>query len=555
MHTAAVQPRPPVASLWQLLSDHATHQPDKPAVMAVDVLTGAVHTLTYAQLRDAVVRCANELHDRYGVRAGGCFGFAYDNRIDVLALELAGGLLGASSVPLDARRDVAERMQYKLGLSGASVMFTQPAGSGEAPWREKVAGLRARLPDLPLVAFEHGSSLLDEIAERAATPAFAPVDDLEHVLITLFTSGTTADPKGVQLTAANLLYNAHGVRRWLRIGRDDRFGAILPLHHINSTVFALATLLAGGTLVLFSEPPKDQFWPLVARHRVTLTSIVQKMLYELLDLPFEAPRDLALSRIQIGSDVVDPVAAEHFVEHTGIPLYQGYGLTETAFRVSGMPMDLPWEDYLTLVRRNTIGAALENVEIAIRPLNGAGEAGPGEQGEIVVRGPIVMQGYLKNPGATAEALADGWLHTRELGWYEELFGRRFFFYHSRMKDIIKKGGALLSPAAIDRAVRARFPELAEACAFGYPSRAWGEEIWMVVIFREDVPPARRAEILAAIVADGQAERIPGLPKFEAPARVLDWRVHFPGEELPRTSTLKVQLSRLKEHVVQRFRPQ
>jgi acyl-CoA synthetase (AMP-forming)/AMP-acid ligase II len=326
------------------------------------------------------------------------------------------------------------------------------------------------------------------------------------------------------------------VRRWLRIGRDDRFGAILPLHHINSTVFALATLLAGGTLVLLSEPPKDRFWRLIVRHKITLTSIVQRCSTNCSTCRSRPARPDAQphpDRLGRGR----PARSRAAVEGTGVPLYQGYGLTETAFRVSGVPMDLPWEDYLALVRRNTIGAALDNVEIAVR--TDAGEAGPGEKGEIFVRGPIVMQGYLQNPEATAETLVDGWLRTRELGWYEELFGRRFFFYHSRLKDIIKKGGALLSPAAIDRAVRARFPELAEACAFGYPSREWGEEIWMVVIFRENVPPARRAEILEAIVADGQAERIPGLPKFEAPARVLDWRVHFPGEELPRTSTLKV----------------
>jgi acyl-CoA synthetase (AMP-forming)/AMP-acid ligase II len=287
MHTAAAQPRPSAASLWQLLSDHAAHQPDKPAVTSVDVLTGAVHTLNYAQLRDAVVRCANELYERHGVRAGSYFAFAYDNRIEVLVLELAGGLLGATAVPLDARRDVVERMQYKLGLTGASVMFTHPAGSGEAPWREKVAGLRARLPTLPLVAFEHGSSLLDEIAGRDAAPAFEPVRDLERVLITLFTSGTTADPKGVQLTAANLLHNARraalAAHRARRPFRRDPAAAPYQLDgvragHAAGRRHARAALRAAqGPILAADRAPQDHAH--VDR---------AKMLYELLDLPFEA---------------------------------------------------------------------------------------------------------------------------------------------------------------------------------------------------------------------------------------------------------------------------
>ena len=115
-------------------------------------------------------------------------------------------------------------------------------------------------------------------------------------------------------------------------------------------------------------------------------------------------------------------------------------------------------------------------------------------------------------------------------------------------------GAMLSPDAIDRAVRKRFPELEDAFSFGYPDKAWGEDVWIVVTFKDNVKAHRRVEIIKEIVEFGEQELIPGLPKFEAPTRVLDWEVEFPGQSIPRASTMKVQRTRQKELVIARFPP-
>ena len=553
-----VQPKTPVDSIWQMLTDHVERQLDKDAIITVDVATGNKLVLSRRELRDAVIQCANYLHTQFGVQENTHFGFTYDNRAEVLILSLAGALLGAASAPLDARRDVVDRMKYKLELTESHVLITHPRGSYKDAWQTKVKQFQEMVPSIPVIEFNDGRSLIDEIAAYDSVPKFRLVETNDHVHVTLFTSGTTADPKGAQLTSANLLFNAQAIKKWLRITDTDRFAAILPLHHINSTTFSLATLLAGGTLVLISEPPKKRFWEIMAANRVTITSIVQRILYELLELQkeFEEVRnDLVLSRIQIGSDVVNPDSALRFIEQYGIPLHQGYGLTEIALRATGVPMDLARDDYLELVRRNTIGMALENVNVAI--LNEDGhevEPGEGNIGEICIRGPIVMQGYLKNAEATAAVLEGGWFHSGDMGWYEDLPQGRFFFFHSRAKEIIKKGAALVSPAAIDRSVTAAFPELAEAFAIGYPDHRWGEEIWMVVIFKENVGPKQRKELIEEIVKLGREERIPGLPKFESPSHVLDFEVEFPGKTIPRTSTMKAQRARLKDMVVARLPP-
>jgi acyl-CoA synthetase (AMP-forming)/AMP-acid ligase II len=549
-------PEIPVRSVWQMLSDHAQNRPNKPAIMGVDIAAGDEQVLPYQDLLSAVVQCANYLYSQHNVQEHTSFSFAYDNRAEVLVLSLAGALLGASSVPLDTRRDVVERMEYKLGLTEARVFITHPRGSHQEAWALKVKQLKGRTPGARVVEFTRWRSLFKEIANEASVPRFPVVQDRDHVHVTLFTSGTTAEPKGAQLTSANLLFNASAIQRWLGIDHKDRFAAILPLHHINSTTFSLATLLSGGTLVLFSEPPRERFWELMAKYQVTMTSIVQKIAYQLLETRahFEPLREqVVLSRIQIGSDVVDPTAAEQFVEQYNIPLHQGYGLTEIALRATGVPMGLSREDYISLVRRNTIGVPLAGVNVCIVKEDGT-EAEPGEKGEICIRGPIVMKGYLRNPRATAEAFEGGWFHTGDIGWYEVLFDGPFFFYHSRAKEIIKKGGAMISPAAIDKAVRTMFPELEDACSFGYPSKDWGEDIWMAVTFKPDVQTQRREKVMDEIIAQGRQERIPGLPKFEAPARIIDWNAAFPEHAIPRTSTMKIQRARLKRTVLSRFPP-
>lgn len=547
---------PPVGSVWQMLCTHADKQSTQTAIIAVDTLSEEIQLLTYQELLHLVIRCANYLYSKHHVRKGTHFGFAYDNRVEVLLLSLAGALLGATSVPLDSRRDVVDRMKYKLALTGARVFLTHSRGSGRDAWSKKIRQLRAQFPAIAVVEFSDDYSLLDELTKYETDPIFPVVKSSEQVHVTLFTSGTTADPKGAQLTSANLLFNAHAIQQWLRMTQSDRFAAILPLHHINSTTFSLATLLASGTLVLFSEPPKERFWHFMSQYQITITSIVQRIVYDLLELPeaFESVRGhLALSRIQLGSDVVNPVAAEQFIEKFGVALHQGYGLTETSLRATGVPMGLTREEYLMLVRRNSIGTCLEGANVTV--LNEEGhEAREGETGEICIRGPIVMKGYLKNARATETAFAGGWFHTGDVGWYETIFNHRFFFYHSRAKEIIKKGGAMLSPAAIDRTMRRKYSELSDAVSFGFPDRDWGETVWMAVTFKDNIESHRRTEIISEMVELGQKELIPGLPKFEAPVRILDWEIEFPEQPLPRTSTMKVQRARLKEIVVARFPP-
>ena len=173
-----------------------------------------------------------------------------------------------------------------------------------------------------------------------------------------------------------------------------------------------------------------------------------------------------------------------------------------------------------------------------------GDPGEGETGEICVRGPVVSGGYVNQPEATAEVFTEGWFHTGDIGFWRRIDGRKYLFIHGRKKEILIKGGVNISPVAVENALVEAVPELAAAYVVGVEDRRMGEEVCALVIFKEEVPAREEPAVRERIVEDGRAGRIPGLSPFEAPGVVLS----FPPDELPMTSTGKVQRSALRDIV-------
>jgi long-chain acyl-CoA synthetase len=314
---------------------------------------------------------------------------------------------------------------------------------------------------------------------------------------------------------------------------------VLPLHHVNSTVFSLTMIMHGGTLILNSRYSLHQFWPVITDEKVTATSIVPTIMHDLNGhdtVPGNS--DLQhLRKVMIGSAPVPSGAACRFVEKFGIPLVQGYGTTEVSLRVSGVPPNLDSATYQHLLQENSIGRELANCNLAID-----GDPKEGELGEILVRGPVVADGYLNQEEATQEAFTPEWFRTGDIGCWREIAGERYYFIHGRAKEIIIKGGVNISPIAVENALTESVSEIAAAYVIGIPSERWGEEICSAVVFDKAVSPDRYGELAATIADRASAGEIPGLSPFEAPATI------FPIDEnnLPKTSTGKVQRSRLKD---------
>jgi acyl-coenzyme A synthetase/AMP-(fatty) acid ligase len=352
----------------------------------------------------------------------------------------------------------------------------------------------------------------------------------------LFTSGTTARPKGARLALENLLVNAHDIGEWLHITDGDRFLVLLPLHHINSTTFCLATLVAGGCVVLAPRYSASNFWNLAARTGATLTSVVQPIIFDQLSRHTEYDRvknNLRLTRIQIGSAPVVPASVREFKRRFGIPLYQGYGQTETALRVTGVPMDIPAGLYDRLVEENSIGTPMPWATLEIMDEMGS-LLGEDTEGELIVKGAAVMRGYIGGE----EAFKDGWFLTGDIGYYKTIEGRRYFYLKGRKKEIIIKGGVNISPVAVEEALLQLSPALGQVYVIGVPDDRYGEEVGAMAIWKDaiDKESAMRALKLTLLLGT------PQLREYEAPKYLGS----IAAEALPTTSTGKVQRAKLKE---------
>ena len=533
---------PLFGSIGEFLASHADAFGKKEAIVAFDVDKNEGRAISYNELAALAYQTANFLHKR-GIRKGDRIGFALHNSAAILIIELAAGLLGASSVPLDIRRDTKERKVFKLKDGNVKILFV---GTKEEDIRKEIGDIRKTLPALQVFFFEDDQSFEQMIEAEPKEPLFSLDNSWEEEYVLLYTSGTTSNPKGVPLTLGACFANAQGIIEWQQISRDDRFLIMLPLHHVNSTIMSLATILAGGTVILSSRYSASKFWIVASTYKATLTSIVPTILHDLLARKEEfLPKHYdisSLKRILIGSAPVLPLETLKFMDTFGVYVVQGYGQTETALRVCGVPITISEKMHLEMTRKNSIGIELNYCNVAILKEDGT-KAKEGEEGEICIRGPILGEGYLNNPQETQKAFVDGWFHSGDLGYYHKIDGESYFFMKGRLKEIIIKGGINISPVAIEDALLKNFPELDEVCVVGYKDMRMGEDVAAVVTLKQDGSAEQRKEIADRIVHYGGLDRLTGLSRYEAPVKVF-----VATHALPKTSTGKVQRVKVKELV-------
>ncbi|MEK9143816.1 MAG: class I adenylate-forming enzyme family protein [Patescibacteria group bacterium] len=512
----------PVESVEKLLTSHAGKFSRKAAIVAVDVDTGGADVISYGQLNTLVHRAAAWLSSM-GIKRSDRFAILMQNAPEVLILELAGSLIGATTVPLDVKRDTPERMIFKLKDTNAKVLLVK----GEARYPP--------LPDLVVYTWSTMTQFINLLPTQPITRATGILTDL---YVILYTSGTTAYPKGVPLSVRACLTNAMGIVDWQKFTKNDVFNVVLPLHHINSTQFALSMLLVGGTIVLNSRYSVSRFWAIVSRYKATNTSVVPTILHDLLTRADEFKQSgidiSSLKRICIGSAPVLPEETMRFYDMFGVRVTQGYGQTETALRVAGVPVEVDEATYRQLVKVNTIGTELSNNHLAIMDENN-NEKQEGKEGEICIAGPILADGYLNNPKDSVESFKDGWFHSGDLGYWKMIDNKKFFFIIGRTREIIIKGGINLSPSAIEDALLKAFPQIDEVSVVGYPDARMGEEIAAAVVLKRS-HPAKQGETFQGT--------IPGLSPYEAPKKF------FLFNSLPKTSTGKIQRVEVKKSVAE-----
>jgi long-chain acyl-CoA synthetase len=419
--------------------------------------------LSYRALDEASARVAGLLHER-GLEPGDRVGIMMPNVAEVPVVYY--GILRAGGVvvpmnPLLKAREVA----YYLGDSGAALVFAWHAfadaargGAGQAE-AETIIVDGVSFPDLLASVAPH-----EQIAER---------DDQDTAVI-LYTSGTTGHPKGAELTHGNLISNTDVTRADIvRAHPDDVIFGGLPLFHVFGQTAALNVAVASGAcLTLLPRFDAEHALKIIAGHHVTVFEGVPTMYVALLHQPNRADFDTSSLRMCISGGAALPVEVlRGFEEAYGVPVLEGYGLSETSPVASFNHPDREQKP-------GSIGTPIRDVRM--RVVDGDDHELPqGEVGEIVISGPNVMKGYWQRPEATAEAVREGWFHTGDLARVDE---DGYFYIVDRKKDLIIRGGYNVYPREIEK-VLYEHPAVAEAAVIGVPHASLGEEVAAAVALK------------------------------------------------------------------------
>ncbi|HLK13139.1 MAG TPA: AMP-binding protein [Candidatus Binatia bacterium] len=498
--------------LGDVLRRHARHRGTKIAYVI------GPHRLTYAAFDALANRLAHALRG-LGVAHGDRVATLASTRVEYPAIYFACARLGAVHVPLNVRWRAGE-VRYALAQSEASVCLVA------AEHADLVHELRPELPALRhVIALDGGApGSFQRLTATAADTEPAPEPRLDerdpHVM--LYTSGTTGDPKGALLSHRTYVLQAAQSQAGLGLGEDDVGLCMFPMFHMGGWAMPLGYWASGGTVVLMEKAQPGEILRTVARERATYLYLIPTLWNAVLALPELGTTDLSSLRA-LGSGTAAMTAAQVHAIVDGCrnpSLHVLYGQTEAGPVAALRPRDVLRKP--TSVGRPAVGVEVRLVDAEDR------DVPAGVAGEIVCRSEFTMLGYWRMPEASAQALRGGWLHTGDLGVFDE---EGFLHVAGRLKELIKCGGENVFPAEVERCLL-EHPAIAEAAVLGVPDPDWGEIVAAAV-----VPRAGAALTEQEVVAHVRA-RLAGYKKPRL-VRILD--------ELPRTaSTRQVQKTVLRE---------
>jgi long-chain acyl-CoA synthetase len=448
-------------TLRDALARHAAMRPDAPFLFAPE----SGRSLSYAEL-ERQARLLARFLAAMGLGKGDKVGLFLHNAYQTAALFLGSMIGGYVCAPFNL---LAQRSQleYVLAHSDCKILFT--ARDYEARVAEALP--RSGGPEVIVIDPDAPELFLED-----RLPAFRPRPlAAGDPALLMYTSGTTGTPKGALLSHANLAASARSVSQWHGLGAADRVLSALPLYHINGQCIAtISTLYSGGAIVLPHRFSVHEWWDLVDRYQVTWINMVPTIVAYLLNVaaPGAARRFPSVRFGRSASAPLPPEQHQAFERTFGIPVIEAMGMTECASNVFANPQHQARRKY------GSPGVPC-GVEAKVVDAEGR-ELSAGGAGEVLLRGPNVMQGYYKAPELTAQAIGrGGWLRTGDLG-YRDADG--FYFITGRLKELIIKGGENIAPREIDE-VLLKHPAVLEAAAVGVPDRDYGQEIFACVVLK------------------------------------------------------------------------
>ncbi|MBB5166790.1 class I adenylate-forming enzyme family protein [Mycobacterium sp. AZCC_0083] len=474
----------------------ATEDPSGPAVADDDT------DLDNSQFLAAVQRAAASLRG-HGVSAGDVVAIMLPNTASFVVALFAAWRLGAAVTPINPSLTPVE-VNYQVADAAATVVITKT-----------VPQFDAGAPVITTDALDGG--------EPSPGLVTAPQYPDSALALLIYTSGTTGRPKGVMLDHANLNAMCGAVIDGFTITGDDHSLLILPLFHVNGIVVStLSPLLAGGRTTIAGRFKVDTFFDRIEQTGATYFSAVPTIYTMLCGLPVGVEPDTSSVRFAVcGAAPASVELLEAFESRYGIPIIEGYGLSEGSCASTVNPL-------AGKRKAGTVGLPLPGQ--TIRLVDASGHPAPeGGAGEVVIKGANVMRGYLNRPEETAKTIVDGWLHTGDVGRFDE---DGYLVLVDRAKDMIIRGGENIYPREIEAVVHG-LPQIAEAAVVGRAHPVYGEE---PVLFVSLHPKA-------ILDADAIREHLRGsLSKYKLPVEITIM------DDLPKNAVGKIAKPELRKRL-------
>ena len=481
------------------------------------------HRITYREFSDRVEHSARRMA-ALGMRKGDRVAVLMGNSPAYLNLYFSLPLLGALIVPINTRWH-AKEITFTLNDSDASFLIV------DERFVDVARDILQSVPSLKQVLYYGAGDCPDGLIDLCTQPPNASAvfeEPEENDLAGLFyTSGTTGGPKGAMLSHRNLYSNAvHSLLPPSFIEPGSRFLHAAPMFHLADIGALLALTLTGASHSFLPSFDPELLMQAIERYRISAVILVPTMINMLVNDPALGRYDLSsLDRVSYGASPMPLPLLKTAMEKLKCNFSQGYGMTEVSpLATVLLPEDHRLDEGFTPV--SSAGKPILGVEVRVVDQDDV-ELATGEIGEIIVRGPNVMHGYWKRPEISAEALRGGWMHTGDMGKFDE---DGYLYILDRKKDMVKPGGENVYSPEVE-SVMCAHPAILEAAVIGVPDPKWGEAIRAVVALRSGCSVTERE--LIQFCRDR-------LTRFKCPTSVVFT------DALPKGGTGKIQKSVLRE---------
>ncbi len=474
----------PSVTVQDYVLRHAQRLANKPAL--IDGPSGRL--LTYAQLAGGIRACAAGLAAR-GFKKGDVFAIYCPNlpeyAVAFLGVSTAGGI-NTTVNPLYT----ADELALQLNDCKARFLLTVPPFLAKA----REAAAKSRIEEVFVLGEAEGATPFAALLASGKEPPAVTFNTAEDLVVLPYSSGTTGLPKGVMLTHRNIVANlcqCAGMESMEGFAEDDVSLAVLPFFHIYGMVVVQMLVLAqGGTLVTMPRFDMEEFLGTVQKYRITLAPLVPPIVLGLAKHPVVDKYDLSSLRIIFcGAAPLGEAVAKEASKRIGCKVAQGYGMTEAS------PVTHLSPSRLEHFKVASSGWVIPNTEVMVVDPIAAKPLGVGQPGELWIRGPQIMKGYLNQPQATRDSITpEGWYRTGDIGYADD---EGYFFVVDRLKELIKYKGMQVAPAELEALVLTH-PAVADAAVIPSPDEEAGEVPKAFIVLKAGQQAS--AEELMAFVA-------------------------------------------------------